>query len=137
MIGAAGPLDQRMAQRAQGLLIPGYPDDGRTEAFNQLPFEWDVNLMEFRRLPGVRDACALGDGSEVILRDPRYRRWHRAGREMTAKEVLRRYAFFASHGDPNPTPNNDEACPAMAQPGIRSALMGARWLEADPAVWGN
>ena len=46
---------------------------------------------------------------------------------------------FVCTGDRHQGPykSNYDVCPAMVQLGVRQALMGINWLQADPAVWGG
>jgi len=103
LVNASWRLHQRLQQRAGGLLVDGYRDDGRIAAFDrQLPHLAGLrDTLEINPLPGVRDAYTLPAGG-VLIWDPVLREWHER-HDITPSELVRRYAFCATYGETYPT----------------------------------
>lgn len=99
---AAERLDRRLESRAGGLLIEGYRDDGRIQAFDRQFPDLAADRDTIRPFPGVRDAYYLPGEQRVMIWDPPNGRWWDV-RDLTPLEVIRRYGFFATYGNPNPT----------------------------------
>jgi len=126
LAGAAARLDTRLQGRSQGLLVPGYRDDGRVAAFDAQFGEWvaDRDPQEIAPLRGVRDAYKWPDGG-VLLWDPAAGRWL-SREDITPADLLRRYTFFATYGNVSPTP--DEVLGAQPE-----SLIGL-YIKAFPVI---
>ncbi len=108
--GAAGRLAQGLSERDTENFVPGYSSrwgDRRAEAFFDDPqFErfTGQDNVEVNRVPGLRDAYELPDGS-VALWDPEASSWSWA-RNLTPGDVAHRYAWLMIHGIADPDPED-------------------------------
>jgi len=103
LIRASVRLNTRLNAQHTGLFVDGRPNGGRLEAFDARFPEYAGTraTMNIIPLPGIRDAYLMPDGA-IVAWDPTESRWHR--RNMDPGEVIRRYAWLAAYGNPNPTP---------------------------------
>jgi len=101
-VNAAARLDKRLQKRARGLIVEGYRDDGRVAAFDrQFPhLAAGRDMLNINPLPGVRDAYAWPSGG-VLIWDYKHSYWYDR-KDISLADLLRRYAFFATYGNPNP-----------------------------------
>ena len=126
LVNASARLDQRLQGRSMGLLVEGRPRDGRLEAFDrQFPqLAANRDMLSINPLPGVRDAYAWHTRG-VLIWDPENGYWHSA-ETISPQELLRRYAFFATYGNLNPTPFDVLGSPTQT--------IGIRLTPADAVV---
>ncbi len=106
LVNASSRLDQRLHDRSMGLLVEGRPRDGRLSAFDrQFPhLAATRDMLSILPISGVRDAYAWHNGG-ILIWDPATDYWH-SRQDMTPQELLRRYAFFATYGNLNPSPSD-------------------------------
>ncbi|MGI5820345.1 MAG: hypothetical protein ACOX9R_19835 [Armatimonadota bacterium] len=104
LVNASSRLDQRLHGRSMGLLVEGRPNDGRLNAFDrQFPeLAATRDMLSILPIGGVRDAYAWPNGG-ILIWDPASDYWH-SRRDITPQELLRRYAFFATYGNLDPSP---------------------------------
>ncbi len=126
LVNAASRFDQRLQGRSMGLLVEGRPRDGRLTAFDrQFPeFAANRDMLSILPLDGVRDAYAWHNGG-ILIWDPESDYWH-SRKDMTPQELLRRYAFFATYGNANPS--------ATDVLGLPKFTIGVRLTPADAVV---
>jgi len=107
MLLAAARIEARIQETQKGLFVQGRPDGGRLQAFDaQFPdLAEERDMANIMPLPGVRDAYIYPQGEDgiALVWDPAAGRWYRP--DLTPQEVLRRYAFYATFGNPDPTPS--------------------------------
>lgn len=126
LVGAASRLDQRLQGRSMGLLVEGRPRDGRLTAFDrQFPeLAPERDMLSILPIAGVRDAYAWHDGG-ILIWDPASDYWH-SRKDITPQDLLRRYAFFATYGELNPSPEDVL--------GLLKLTIGIRLTPADAVV---
>ncbi|MBM9538727.1 hypothetical protein [Desulfobulbus alkaliphilus] len=126
LIDAIERIDQKLSDTEMENMMYLRAGDPRMSTFkNQFPeLARRLDGTDLRPISGLRDAFVVPHRG-VFIWDPDLGRWQNP-RDITAEELLRRYAFMATYGNPNPKLGD------VLQPLNR--IVGIRLTPADTVV---